>query len=111
MPKKKKYDKDVFNHSAAHVFAHALLRLYKDAKIACDNLVIAGIRGWRVATVQGLNRMETVYRNQEPHPFTNLQRTYIRKGKGEYSCFQFTRKGDWCDYDQKGAVWCVRGGN
>ncbi len=32
--KKQHYDKDIFNHSAAHVFAHALTRLYKNVKIA-----------------------------------------------------------------------------
>ena len=44
----------------------------KDALIACENLKVHGLSGWRIPTKIELKRMDTVIGKQEEHPFINI---------------------------------------
>ncbi|MFH1673388.1 MAG: caspase family protein [Pseudomonadota bacterium] len=83
-----------------------------DARRACKNLFIADLSGWRLPNRSEIKRMFTVYHNEEPHPFKNLQREYhtselVKKGRRWVGLLrERTITGHNAGGDH---VWCVRG--
>jgi len=85
-------------------------------------LKIAGLSGWRFPEESEIARMNTVYLNQEPHPFINVQSKYFSfpankvKNQTQYSHGSFVidlRNGRDCShgccYNGGGYIWPVRG--
>jgi len=92
---------------------------WEDAKKACENLIVAGLSGWRLPTKEELIRMFTVYHNQEPHPFKSLKDGYYRTGIGNCHrdssypnvCVSLKGRRDSCCGNSDGTLyWPVRGG-